>query len=74
MKNFKVEIWKLLKNSQLGMPEIHTIKNFKISSTGVSADWTQMRKETSQTEKQRGKKSNTVSKRCGTITKGLIYI
>ena len=30
--------------------------------------------KTSQTEKQRGKKSNTVSKRCGTITKGLIYI
>lgn len=30
---------------QLEMPEIHTIRNFKISSTGVSADWTQMRKE-----------------------------
>ena len=45
MKNFKVDIWKLLKNNQLKMPEIHTIRNFKISSTGVSADWTQMRKE-----------------------------
>lgn len=45
MKNFKVDIWKLLKNNQLEMPEIHTIRNFKISSTGVSADWTQMRKE-----------------------------
>ena len=45
MKNFKAEIWKLLKNNQLGMPEIHTIRTFKISSTGVSAEWTQMRKE-----------------------------